>query len=167
MPGAGSTFRLERHDAGSGAWIVVDVEGARARIRSGTTGNRVDPTRRVPRSCWDVRRIGGALELLATWPVSELVTHRIGEHVAQLADDLASADGEPTDDLSWVAAALGPVLDDDEPDMALDARLWAAAYPLLREPLARGATLARVPVALDRLLRSPDPRRAAQAAFGR
>lgn len=167
MPVARPILHFERHDAGSGTWVVVDVADDGARIRSGTTGNRVDPRRRVPRSCWEIRRIGGALELLATWPVSELVTHRIGEHVTQLADDVGGAGGDPAADLATIAEALTPVLVDDEPGLPLDARLWAAAYPLLREPLAQGATLDRLPVALDRLLRAPDPRRAAQGAFGR
>src|SRR5699024_6533972 len=53
------------------------------------------------------------------------------------------------------------------PGQALDARLWAAVHPLLRVPLAEGAVLDRVPVALDRVLRTRDPRRAVQLAFSR
>jgi len=158
-------LRYERHGAATGAWVVIDVDDRSMRVRTGTTGNRVDPTRRVPRSCWEVRRIGGDLEVLATWPVSELVTHRIGDLVEQLADEVAQAGGDPDDDLAVVGSALDDLLGPG--DGALDARLWAAAYPLLRVPVGAGARLRWVPVALDRVLRAPDARRAARAAFGR
>jgi len=166
VPGSACTLRLERHDPGTGAWVVVDVDDASMRVRSGTTGNRVDPTRRVPRTCWELRRVAGDLELLATWPVSELVTHRIGEQVEQLVDDLAAAGGDPTGDLDRIGAALDPLLGPAAAP-ALDGRLWSAAHPLLRVPVAAGATLRRVPVALDRVLRADDPRAAARLAFGR
>jgi PcfJ-like protein len=167
VPVTHPTARLERHDRSSGAWVVVEGEPGRVRVRSGVTGNRVDPNRRVPRSCWEVRRIDGELELLATWPVSELVTHRIGEHVDQLVDDLTRAGGDSGPDLAEIGRILDPLLADDRPHLTLDARLWAAVYPLLRVPLDAGAVLDRVPVALDRTLRAPDARRATRAAFGR
>lgn len=161
------TTRLERRDPGSGVWVVVDSEPGRVRVSAGTTGNRVDPDRRVLRSRWEVRRIGGDLELLATWPVSELVTHRIGEHVGQLADDLARAGADPVVDLGAVAELLEPLLGDDAAHRPLDAALWSAAYPLLRTPIERGARPDHVPVALDGVLRAPDARQAARQAFGR
>lgn len=164
MPAAG---RLERLDPATGAWIVIDADDQRVRIRTGVTGNRIDPDRRVPRSCWEIRRMTGALELLSTWPVSELVTHRIGEQVEQLGDDLARAGGDVDADLTAVAEALAPLLGGTGSGAGLGDRLWAAAYPILRVPLDAGAVLPRVPVALDRILRAPDARYAAQLAFGR
>lgn len=167
MPAARSASRLERHDAATGAWVVVEAGGDRLRVRTGVTGNRIDPDRRVPRSCWEIRRIAGAVELQSTWPVSELVTHRIGEQVEHLADDLARAGGDVDADLAAVAEALAAQLGHTAGGAGLEDRLWAAVYPLLRVPLKAGARLQRVPVVLDRILRAPDARRAAQLAFGR
>lgn len=168
MPPLVLTTLLDRRDPVSGDWVVVRADEHRVEIGSGGTGNRLDPTRRVRRSAWEIRRIHGDLELRATWPVPELVTHRIGEHVDQLRDDLARAGGDPDVDLATVAAALPAALVTEvEPRLALDAVLWRAAHPLLRTPIERGARPDHVPVALDAILRAPDARQAARRAFGR
>lgn len=169
MPALVETTLVCRHDLESGDWAEVRTDGRRIVVASGGTGNRLDPDRRVRRSGWEIRRIGDQLELLSTWPVPELVTHRIGEHVAQLGDDVARAGGTPAGDLAAVAGAVADLLDEDGPDApaALDALLWSRAYPLLRVPIERGAHLDAVPVALDHVLRAGDARRAARRAFGR
>ena len=169
MPALVETALVRRHDRSSGDWAEVRTDGRRIVVASGGTGNRLDPDRRVRRSGWEIRRIGDQLELLSTWPVPELVTHRIGEHVAQLGDDVARAGGTPDQDLAVVAGAVAALLDDDGPASPppLDALLWARAYPLLRVPIERGAHLDAVPVALDQVLRATDARRAARRAFGR
>ena len=169
MPALVETALVRRHDRRTGDWAEVRTDGRRITVASGGTGNRLDPERRVRRSGWEIRRIGDQLELLSTWPVHELVTHRIGEHVAQLADDVARAGGPPDGDLAAVADAVPDLLDEDDPGdpPPLDALLWSRAYPLLRVPIERGAHLDAVPVALDQVLRAADPRRAARRAFGR
>lgn len=169
MPVLAETTLLRRHDGRTGDWVEVRSDGRRISVEAGGTGNRLDPLRRVRRSGWEIRRIGDDLELLSTWPVPELVTHRAGEHVAQLRDDVARAGGDPGADLDAVARAVPALLAEDEPGEVrpLDAVLWGRAYPLLRVPIGRGARLDAVPVALDHVLRAGDARRAARRAFGR
>ncbi|MFP5576791.1 MAG: PcfJ domain-containing protein [Acidimicrobiia bacterium] len=168
MPARVLTTVLDRHDSASGDWIVVRADPGRLVVEAGGTGNRLDPARRVRRTAWEVRRIAGDLELVATWPVPEVVTHRIGEHVEQLRDDVVRTGGNADADLAVVVGALPPALVAGPGDRrALDAVLWEAAYPLLRSPIEQGARPDHVPVALDRLLRAPDARSAAQRAFGR
>ncbi|MCO8127078.1 hypothetical protein NHL50_07645 [Acidimicrobiia bacterium EGI L10123] len=169
MPALVETAVVRRHDPSSGDWAEVRSDGRRIVVASGGTGNRLDPGRRVRRSGWEIRRIGDQLELLSTWPVPELVTHRIGEHVAQLGDDVARAGGTPDQDLAAVTDAVAALLDEGGPagPAPLDALLWARAYPLLRVPIEQGAHLDAVPVALDQVLRAADARRAARRAFGR
>lgn len=168
MPALVPTTLLDRLDPVGGDWVTVRADQHRVEVESGGTGNRLDPTRRVRRSAWEIRRIDSDLELLATWPVSELVTHRIGEHVDQLRDDVTRAGGAPTTDLAAVAgglpATLVPAVD---PDLTLDAVLWSVAHPLLRAPIDRGARPDHVPVVLDGVLRAGDARGAARRAFGR
>lgn len=168
MPARVLTTVLDRHDAASGDWVVVRADHDRVVVEAGGTGNRLDPARRVRRTAWAVRRIDGDLELVTTWPVPEVVTHRIGEHVEQLRDDIVRSGGDPDDDLAGVMGALPPALVAGPGDgRPLDAVLWEAAYPLLRSAIERGARPDHVPVALDRVLRAPDARTAAQRAFGR
>lgn len=168
MPARVLTTVLDRHDPSGGDWVVVRTDRDRVTVEAGGTGNRLDPTRRVRRSAWEVRRINGDLELVATWPVPEVVTHRIGEHVEQLRDDIARAGGDRDADLAAVVEALPPavVLTPATP-VPIDALLWEAAYPLLGTPIGHGARPDHVPVALDGVLRAADPRRAASRAFGR
>lgn len=168
MPPLVLTTLLDRRDPGTGDWVVVRIGQDRVAVESGGTGNRLDPARRVRRSAWEIRRIQGDIELLATWPVPELVTHRIGEHVDQLRDDLARAGTDADADLTSVVDALPDALvPAPGPDLPLDAALWAAAYPLLRTPVAQGARPDHVPIALDGTLRAADPRQACRRAFGR
>ena len=167
MPALVLTTLLDRRDPVDGDWVAVRTDGHRVTVESGGTGNRLDPTRRVRRSAWEIRRIQGDLELLATWPVPELVTHRIGEHVDQLRDDVVRAGGEPGADLAEVVRTLPTRLVPDAEGDRLDAVLWSAAHPLLRTPIGRGAQPDHVPLALDGILRAPDARQAARRAFGR
>jgi hypothetical protein len=146
---------------------VVTGDDQHLRVRAGTTGNRIDPDRRVPRSCWELRRVGGQLEILATWPVAELVTHRAGDQVDQLRDDVRAAGGDPDADLALIATAAAPLLAGSPAGVPLQHQLWAALYPLLAEPVGRAGALGRVPVVLDRILRAGGARRAAALAYGR
>lgn len=168
MPALVETTLVRRHDRRDGDWLEVRTDGRRIRVEAGGTGNRLDPDRRVRRTGWDMRRVGDQLELLATWPVPEVVTHRIGEQVAQLVDDSTRAGGDPAADLRAVADAVLTVLGVGAPGVdRLDALLWAGAYPLLQVPVEHGARPDDLPLALDHVLRAGDARRAARRAFGR
>ena len=75
--------------AGTGRWVSVvgdrDVLGhGRVRFEVGSTGNRLDPTRRVRRTGHDLVRADGRLELRSWWPVQEVRTPDVGQFSADL-----------------------------------------------------------------------------------
>lgn len=135
------------------------------RIEVGTTGNRLDPERRVRRRGHDLVRAGGRLELRSWWPVREVRTNSVGRFFADLRGELVAA-GSP--DVSTDTAAIASLVDEvvePGPDDLVE-RVLGSAYPLLRRPLADGARPDEVPLPLEPMLRHPDPRTAARRTLG-
>ncbi len=170
MPLTDRRTELHRRDAATGRWFSavgdVDVLGAgRVRIEVGSTGNRLDPTRRVRRRGHDLVRAGGRLELRSWWPVHEVRTHTIGQFVADLRGEIAAAGSPDVDeDLATLVGIVRSVFATTGADLV--ETVLASAYPLLRHPLSAGARPDIVPVAVETLLHHGDPRSAAHHALG-
>lgn len=170
MPAAERT--LDRSDEISGRWVSArivsdDLGHERVRIETGTTGNRLDPSRRVRRRGHDLLLADERIELRSWWPVQEVRTHVVGHFVGDLHGDLRVAGSQDADaDLATIdrltAGALGE--DDHAPDLV--ARVLRSAYPLLRHPIELGARPREVPVPVELVLHHADPRAAARATLG-
>lgn len=147
--------RLRADDLGSGVQIIVGKVG----VRDGR------PVRSRLRG-WRVGRVGEHVEILATEPVRELFTTRIGEFVAQLTDDVERAGGQD-DDLEVLRAAVARVLEVEREPGTLSSMLIGGAFPLLRPALDAGRDLNDVPDVLVPLVRAEDVRSGTNALFGR
>ena len=170
MPLTARRTELHRTDDVTGRWFSAvsdpDAGGAgRLRLQAGSTGNRIDPQRRVRRRGHDLVRIGGRLELRSWWPVQEVRTNEIGRFVRDTAAELAAAGSASADhDLARLAQLAEETLDADPGDLA--SQVLSSAYPLLRRPVEAGARPDEVPVPLEPMLHHPDPRSAARHALG-
>lgn len=166
-PTRSERLRIDRHNPTSGRWVRFRDDGHRVRIEIGSTGNRLDPQRRVRISGHDLGIIDRRCELTSWWPVREAATNRVGQFVADLRGELAAAGSPDVDaDLAALARAVASLIGrDDEPDVT--ASVLCSAYPLLRRPVEDGARPEIVPVAVEALLHHDDPRRAARATLGR
>lgn len=171
MPATRRRTELHRDDPTTGRWlsVVADVDAlgaGRLRIEVGSTGNRIDPERRVRRRGHDLVRIGGRLELRSWWPVQEVRTHVVGQFADDLRGELAAA-GSPDvdDDLAEIGRIAGSLFGDDDVD-DLATLVLRSAYPLLRRPVEMGARPPAVPVPLEPLLHHDEPRAAARATLG-
>ncbi|WP_436793389.1 hypothetical protein [Actinospongicola halichondriae] len=170
MPLTDRRTEIHRSDAASGRWFSavgdVDVVGTgRVRIEVGSTGNRLDPTRRVRRRGHDLVRADGRLELRSWWPVHEVRTHATGQFVGDLRGEITAAGSEDVDDdlaalVDIVRQVFGTTSDD------LVETVLVSAYPLLQHPLSAGARPDLVPVPVEPLLHHDDPRSAAHHALG-
>lgn len=171
MPVTRRRTELRRDNPTTGRWLSAvadtDVPGAgRLRIEIGSTGNRIDPQRRVRRRGHDLVRIGGRLELRSWWPVQEVRTHVVGQYADDLRGELAAAGSPDVDDDLGEIGRLATELFDDEAPESLATLVLRSAYPLLRRPVELGARPAVVPVPLEPLLHHEEPRAAARAALG-
>lgn len=183
MPATGRRLELHRHDADTGWWIdaVADRDPlghGRIRLEIGTTGNPLDPRRRVRITGHDLVRAGGRLELRSWWPVREVHTNRIGQFIADLRGELGTVgSGDPDADLAEHDRAAGETLGDGEPGAGagvpdtsdaddLTGRTLRSAYPLLARPIELGARPEEAPVAAESLLRHSDARAAARSCLG-
>lgn len=170
MPLTGRRSELHRTDDVSGRWFsaVCDMgasAGGRLRIEAGSTGNRIDPARRVRRRGHDLVRVGGRLELRSWWPVREVRTNEVGRFVRDTAAELdAAGSTSSADDLARLAELAEESLDVDPGDLV--SQVLSSAHPLLRHPVGAGARPDEVPVPLEPLLHHPDPRSAARHALG-
>lgn len=171
MPVTRRRTELHREDPTTGRWFSavadVDVTGAGSlRIEVGSTGNRIDPTRRVRRRGHDLVRIAERLELRSWWPVQEVRTHVVGQFVDDLRGDLTAAgSADVDDDLASMGRIAAHLFGDDACD-DLASLVLTSAYPLLERPVEMGARPPVVPVPLEPLLHHDEPRAAAQGALG-
>ena len=162
---------LHRENPATGRWLsaVAEVDvlrDGRLRIEVGSTGNRLDPARRVRRRGHDLVRVAGRLELRSWWPVQEVRTHVVGQFVDDLRGDLAAAGAaDVDDDIASIGRTATDLFGDDTCD-DLAALVLTSAYPLLERPVEMGARPTVVPVPLEPLLHHDDPRAAARAALG-
>lgn len=141
-------------------------------IETGATGNALDPHRKVRRTSY-VIRARPAPAVASTWPVREVVTHRLVEVVADLRAELDAAGSDDAEhDLGvirrwWSSMATPPEARHETDDHQLDATLLSRAYPLLAVPVAAGARPRAVPVAAEPMLHHANPRDAVIRSFGR
>lgn len=165
---------LLRHDPSGGRWVQIAWAGHGGRrgihVAFGTTGNRLDPGRRVRRAEYRLRppTPQHRARLDARWPVTESMTHRIGQFVDDLASELSAANSpDPMADLATIEAQVANVPAPHPPEVhGLAARLLVSAYPLLRVPLSQGWTPQTVPLPVERIVAAADPRQAATGALG-
>ena len=157
---------VERRDPASGRWLVVEHDRARLQVTVGSTGNRLSTDHRRRRLTWQIAVIAGQLEVLALWPVREVLTEQIGCVIDDLADDLRHAGGDHSD-LDRIREAVAGLFGRDRTDDPLAMVLWAAAFPLLGSVDPIGAGLRTVPRVLGPLLRADTPRAGARALYGR
>lgn len=168
---------IHRRDDASGQWFsaVGDIDPlghGRVRIELGSTGNRLDPERRVRRRGLDLVRADGRLELRSWWPVREVRTHAVGQFASDLRGEMPSTDVDR--DVAEVAALVHEIFASEPLDAEvfegsgtdLVETILSSAYPLLRTPLAEGARPPLVPLPIEPLLHHEDLRSAAKSALG-
>lgn len=171
VPVAETTRTVDRHDPATGRWVTARIHDEHhrpcVRIEAGSTGNRLDPTRRVRRRGHDLLLVDDRLELRAWWPVQEIRTHLVGQFEGDLRGDLrAGGSDDPAADLVRVDELAAHVFGRDEHADGLTARTLRSAYPLLRRPVELGARPLEVPLVVEPVLRHVDPRTAARATLG-
>lgn len=174
MPLTVRRAEIHRRDESTGRWFsaVGDVDPlghGRVRIELGSTGNRLDPERRVRRQGLDLVRSGRRLELRSWWPVREVRTHAVGQFTADLRGEIAATSTDVERDVAEVTSLVHQIFDSElfaagETDLV--ETILASAYPLLRSPLAEGARPRIVPLPIEPLLHHDDPRSAARATLG-
>lgn len=170
MPLTARRTELHRSDETTGRWFSAvcdtDAGGAgRLRIQAGSTGNRIDPQRRVRRRGHDLVRVADRLELRSWWPVREVRTNEVGRFVRDSAAELdAAGSASASEDLAELASLTEATLGADPGDLA--SQVLTSAYPLLRRPVEAGARPDEVPIPLEPMLHHDDPRSAARHALG-
>ena len=156
---------VEAEDEQGGRWIEVVDEGNALIATFGRTRTTVLGARRARRRSWRVVRVDGRVELLATWPVSELLTSRIGAVVAALDRELGDMGADAEREVEAVRVAASRLTETELPTLA--GTLWRSAFPLLQPVVERHAELAAVPEVLDPLLRSESLRVGVRRVYGR
>lgn len=172
MPVAARNAEVHRHDERSGRWVSIVGDDGGLRIDVGSTGNALDPARRVRLARHHLRVDDAGASLRSTWPVPEVMTHRIGQWFDDLAGELSGDSHDPDAVRADLDDLLLSVLGHDRhaPGTRSTPRTvgWvlSVAYPLLSVPIAQGASPATVPLAAEHVLRARDVRTAARAALG-
>lgn len=170
-----TTTVLSTEDPETGRWVEVQRDGQQVDIRAGTSRRRLGTAARRGRLTvteWTIsgrNPHGPMIQLVRPTPQSTVT--RLGGMAADVALALDQAGGTGDGGLAGlvehVAGALG--LDDEEGRQhGLLGVTTAAAFPLLGAAMRRGTPPPpSIPAPVTPYLRAPDPRTAAQRAFGR
>ena len=140
-------------------WVTVSDHGNALEVVVGRRGTRVHADVASRRLAWRLAAVERRVEVLGVYPVRELLTHRVGRVVASLERVLVPAE------IDAVRRAAATVTEVDHP--TLTGTVWAAAFPLLRPAVERGATIETVPDGLDPLLRAGSVRAGTRRLLGR